>query len=95
MFNEFTQAPEPYILALTGAGLLIALVAWLPLALKKLPLSLPIVCIAIGAALFLSEATVKTYVSRLFTKLAARDRVQLAIRAYEGGLVRAGVADEG
>jgi DNA-binding NarL/FixJ family response regulator len=48
----------------------------------------------IGAALFLSEATVKTYVSRLFTKLSARDRVQLAIRAYEGGLVRAGVADE-
>ncbi len=45
-------APEPYILVLTGFGFLIALVAWLPLALKKLPLSLPIVCIAIGAALF-------------------------------------------
>jgi sodium/hydrogen antiporter len=44
--------PDPYILLLTGAGLLIALVAWLPLALKKLPLSLPIVCIAIGAATF-------------------------------------------
>lgn len=38
---------------MTGAGLLIALVAWLPLALKRLPLSLPIVCIGIGAALFL------------------------------------------
>ena len=37
---------------LTGFGLLIALVAWLPLALKRLPLSLPIVCIALGAALF-------------------------------------------
>lgn len=45
-------APEPYILLLTGAGLLIALVAWLPLALKKLPLSLPIVCIVIGAGIF-------------------------------------------
>ncbi len=44
--------PEPYIAWLTGAGILIALVAWLPLALKRLPLSLPIVCIAIGAALF-------------------------------------------
>lgn len=44
--------PEPYILILTGAGLLIALVAWLPLALRRLPLSLPIVCIAIGAAIF-------------------------------------------
>lgn len=46
-------APEPYILILTGAGLLIALVAWLPLALKRLPLSLPIVCIGIGAVIFL------------------------------------------
>jgi NhaP-type Na+/H+ or K+/H+ antiporter len=51
MSDVFTWPPEPYILALTGAGLLIALVAWLPLALKKLPLSLPIVCIVIGAAL--------------------------------------------
>ena len=46
------SAPEPYILWLTGAGVLIALVAWLPLALKKLPLSLPIICIGIGAAIF-------------------------------------------
>jgi sodium/hydrogen antiporter len=48
----FTWPPDPYILVLFGAGILIALVAWLPLALKKLPLSLPIVCIAIGALLF-------------------------------------------
>ncbi|MCI0752851.1 cation:proton antiporter [Teichococcus vastitatis] len=44
--------PDSYILILTGFGVLIALVAWLPLALKRLPLSLPIVCIGIGAALF-------------------------------------------
>jgi DNA-binding NarL/FixJ family response regulator len=44
----------------------------------------------ISAELFLSEATVKTYVSRLFTKLAVRDRVQLAVLAYETGLVQAG-----
>jgi NhaP-type Na+/H+ or K+/H+ antiporter len=37
---------------LTGTGLLIALVAWLPMVLKKLPLSLPIVCIGLGAVLF-------------------------------------------
>jgi len=49
----FFVSPEPYILIMTGAGLLIALVAWLPLALKHLPLSLPIVCIGLGAALFL------------------------------------------
>ena len=45
-------APDAYILILTGAGLLIALVAWLPLALKQLPLSLPIVCILVGAGVF-------------------------------------------
>jgi DNA-binding NarL/FixJ family response regulator len=44
----------------------------------------------IGRELFLSEATVKTYVSRLLTKLARRDRVQLAVLAYESGLVRPG-----
>ncbi|WP_347138264.1 cation:proton antiporter [Paracoccus sp. SSK6] len=44
--------PDPYILVLTGAGVLIALVAWLPLALRRLPLSLPIVCIGLGAAIF-------------------------------------------
>lgn len=50
---QFTLlSPDPYILILTGAGLLIALVAWLPLALKRLPLSLPIVCIGLGAAIF-------------------------------------------
>lgn len=45
---------------------------------------------AIGAELFLSEATVKTYVSRLLTKLDLRDRVQVAVLAYESGLVQVG-----
>ena len=44
--------PDAYVVALTGAGALIALVVWLPLALRRLPLSLPIVCIALGAVLF-------------------------------------------
>ena len=47
------SSPEPYILWLTGAGILITLVAWLPLALRRLPLSLPIICMAAGAAIFL------------------------------------------
>jgi DNA-binding NarL/FixJ family response regulator len=45
---------------------------------------------AIGRELFLSEATVKTYVSRLLTKLDLRDRVQIAVLAYESGLGEAG-----
>ena len=41
----------------------------------------------IATALFISTATAKAHVARLFTKLAARDRVQLVIIAYEAGLV--------
>jgi NhaP-type Na+/H+ or K+/H+ antiporter len=43
---------ELYIPVLLGLGLLILLVAWLPLVLKEWPLSLPIVCVGIGAGLF-------------------------------------------
>lgn len=44
----------------------------------------------IGAGLYLSEATVKTYVSRILAKLDLRDRVQIAVAAYESGLVQPG-----
>jgi DNA-binding NarL/FixJ family response regulator len=44
----------------------------------------------IGRALFLSPLTAKTHVSRIMSKLVARDRVQLVVVAYETGLVRAG-----
>ena len=35
---------------------------------------------------YLSEATVKTHVSRILTKLSLRDRVQLVVFAYEHGI---------
>jgi DNA-binding NarL/FixJ family response regulator len=35
---------------------------------------------------YLSEATVKTHISRILTKLALRDRVQLVVFAFEHGL---------
>ncbi len=44
----------------------------------------------IGRTLFLSPLTAKTHVSRIMSKLAARDRVQLVVVAYETGLVTAG-----
>jgi DNA-binding NarL/FixJ family response regulator len=49
----------------------------------------------IAAALFLSEATVRTHVSRILAKLDVRDRTQAVVVAYETGLVRPGDADVG
>ena len=41
-----------YVQILTGMGAIILMTAWIPMALRKMPLSLPIFCVAIGAALF-------------------------------------------
>ncbi|MEO8261335.1 MAG: response regulator transcription factor [Pseudolysinimonas sp.] len=47
----------------------------------------------IGTSLFLSPLTAKTHVSRIMSKLLARDRVQLVVVAYESGLVAPGRAE--
>ncbi|WP_349640820.1 response regulator transcription factor [Saxibacter everestensis] len=44
----------------------------------------------IAAKFFLSEATIKTHVGRILSKLEVRDRVQAVVLAYEQGLVKPG-----
>jgi DNA-binding NarL/FixJ family response regulator len=44
----------------------------------------------IAAALVVTEATVKTHVASVLSKLAVHNRAQAVVLAYESGLVRAG-----
>jgi DNA-binding CsgD family transcriptional regulator len=48
----------------------------------------------IAAEIHISPATARTYVSRMMTKLGARNRAQLVVIAYESGLVTPGRALE-
>lgn len=66
---------DPYIVVMTGAGFLIALVAWLPLALRRLPISLPVVCLVIGAIVF--------NLPRIGTHIAPADHPYLTERLTE------------
>jgi DNA-binding NarL/FixJ family response regulator len=49
----------------------------------------------IAEALYLGEATVKTHVGRVLSKLDLRDRVQAVVVAYESGLVTPGDHPQG
>ena len=44
----------------------------------------------IAGTLYLSEATVKSHVARILSKLEVRDRAQAIVHAYESGLIRPG-----
>ena len=46
----------------------------------------------ISRKIYVSPSTVKTHAARAMTKLGARDRAQLVVFAYQGGLVRPGWA---
>jgi DNA-binding NarL/FixJ family response regulator len=43
-----------------------------------------------AARLYLSETTIKSHIARTLAKLSLRDRVQIAVFAYENGIVRPG-----
>ena len=49
----------------------------------------------IAKHMFISEATAKTHVSRVLTKLGVRDRVQAVVQAYESGIVEVGKRHSG
>jgi DNA-binding NarL/FixJ family response regulator len=44
----------------------------------------------IASQLYLSEATIKSHITRILARLGLRDRVQIAVYAYEHGIVRPG-----
>ena len=47
----------------------------------------------IATTLVVSEATVKTHVARMLSKLGLRDRIQVVVLAYETGFIQPGEAD--
>ena len=81
LIEEFAQRPEPSAASLAPVdGLTDREVEVLHLVAKGLSNA------EIAGELIMSPATAKTHVSRLLTKLHARDRTQLVMIAYETGV---------
>jgi RNA polymerase sigma factor (sigma-70 family) len=85
LIEEFTQRPEPN---LNSAGALDSLTEREREVLRLVAAGMSNTEIA--DRLVVSPATSKTHVSRILTKLGARDRAQLVMIAYETGLARPG-----
>jgi len=49
----------------------------------------------IASRLYLSEATVKGYVSRMLVKLGCANRTQAGLLAHDAGIVKPGESDRG
>ncbi len=60
---------EPYLVVVAVFGAIILLTAWLPIVLESLPLSLPIVCIALGIGIALSPISYVTAANPLENRL--------------------------
>ena len=67
----------PTLLAL-AAGLVILLIAWLPLVLRRAPLSLPIVAIALGYAMFSWRGLAPVVEPHQRGSMALRERALIA-----------------
>jgi DNA-binding NarL/FixJ family response regulator len=83
LIEDFCRGPAPGTTAATAAGRLsereLGVVRLITQGLSNAE---------IAARLYLSEATVKSHITRILAKLELRDRVQVAVYAYEQGIVR-------
>ena len=85
LIEDFCRGPAPGTAAATAAGRLsereLGVVRLVAQGLSNAE---------IAARLYLSEATVKSHIARILAKLDLRDRVQVAVYAYEHGIIRPG-----